>query len=147
MRAATRLLVAAAVTFGLAVGVSAQSRPTDTSAPHVVRVNAVRIVSIDGGANFQQYCAGCHGTNAKGLGPAARSLQTPPADLTLIVVRNGGEFPEAHIRESIRGNHPDVPLREMPDWNRILRSVSVDDGEATLRLLNLVHYIESVQQR
>ena len=147
MSTPTKLFVVAGVILGLTVGVAAQSVPTANPVVKVVRVNARPVATCDGRANFEAYCAGCHGTDAKGIGPAARGLAAPPADLTLIIVRNGGSFPSAHIRESIRGNHDNVSLQDMPDWDRVLRSVSTSDQEATLRLINLVRYIESVQQR
>jgi mono/diheme cytochrome c family protein len=33
---------------------------------------------------FSQYCAACHGVGGRGDGPAAKSLSTPPEDLTAI---------------------------------------------------------------
>jgi len=147
MSTPTKPFVVAGVILGFAVGVSAQSVPTSSPGVTVVRVNAKRVATCDGRANFEQYCASCHGIDAKGRGPAARALPTPPADLTLIVVRHSQAFPETYVRESIRGNHAGGPLHEMPEWDRVLRSVSTSDQEATLRLVNLVRYIESIQQR
>ena len=147
MSTPTKLFVVAGVILGLAVGVSAQSVPTANPVVKVVRVPVRPIGTCDGRANFEAYCASCHGADAQGLGPAARGLETPPADLTLILVRHGGSFPSAHVRESIRGNHADAALREMPEWDRVLRSVSRSDQELDIRLINLVHYLESVQQR
>ena len=46
-----------------------------------------------GAASFQQYCASCHGTDARGNGPAAAALRTRPADLTRIAARRGPEVP------------------------------------------------------
>ena len=45
-------------------------------------------VSRDTGrAIFAENCASCHGPAAKGSGPAAHGLKTPPADLTRIAAR------------------------------------------------------------
>lgn len=147
MSTPTKLVIAAGVILGLAVGVSAQSVPTTNSTVKVVRVAAVRVATVDGHANFDAYCASCHGGDGKGLGPACRGLEAPPANLTLIVVRHGDTFPLEHVRQTILGSHADGDLREMPDWGRILASVSTDGQQATLRLHNLVRYIESIQQR
>ena len=48
--------------------------------------------SLKGLELFQAYCATCHGREAKGGGPMAASLKTPPADLTTIAKRNKGTF-------------------------------------------------------
>ena len=37
--------------------------------------------SNSGKQMFSSYCAVCHGADAKGNGPAASALKTPPADL------------------------------------------------------------------
>ncbi len=42
---------------------------------------------------FKQYCAACHGSDAKGHGPARAALKVPAADLTTLAKRHGGEFP------------------------------------------------------
>lgn len=48
------------------------------------------IISIQGPAF---YCASCHGVDAKGEGPVAKSLNVKPSDLTRIAARSGGKFP------------------------------------------------------
>ena len=35
---------------------------------------------------YKQYCAACHGANAKGNGPAASNFKTRPADLTTLPI-------------------------------------------------------------
>jgi mono/diheme cytochrome c family protein len=42
---------------------------------------------------YKQYCAACHGADAKGHGPAAASLKMPPPDLTTLANRHDGKFP------------------------------------------------------
>ena len=49
--------------------------------------------SFRGPELYMAYCASCHGKDAKGDGPMAKLLKTPPPDLTAIAVRNGGMFP------------------------------------------------------
>ena len=41
---------------------------------------------------FVSLCASCHGEQARGDGPVAPLLVTPPSDLTRIAQRNGGRF-------------------------------------------------------
>ena len=48
---------------------------------------------VKGADLYSNYCAACHGTDAKGTGPLANLLKSKPADLTLIAKRNGGQFP------------------------------------------------------
>ena len=163
MRMSTKLLTVAGVIVAFTVTATAQQRtgrrPTGpTAGPVFVSalappmspargryISVERIASVDGDDNFQAYCASCHGRDGRGAGPAAQALEVPPADLTLIVVRNG-TFPSAQVRETIRGNHSG-PLVGMPQWTPILQTISLDDSEAMLRLVNLVRHIESVQQR
>lgn len=101
---------------------------------------------------FQQYCASCHGLGGKGDGPVAGSLNTPPADLTRIAARRGGEFPSAEITRFIDGRF-DVSAhgtREMPIWGRKLGE-GIADGETSDQvvrgqLLALVEYLKMIQE-
>ena len=52
---------------------------------------------------FNQYCASCHGTDAKGNGPVADTLKKEPADLTQITKKNGGEFDTGAVARMIDG--------------------------------------------
>jgi hypothetical protein len=51
---------------------------------------------------YMEYCASGHGEDAKGLGPAASALKTPPCDLTTLAKRRGGKFPEHYVAQTIR---------------------------------------------
>src|SRR5438477_3610776 len=46
---------------------------------------------------YASYCAPCHGADARGNGPVAGALKTPPTDLTLLAKANHGKYPENHI--------------------------------------------------
>jgi mono/diheme cytochrome c family protein len=102
---------------------------------------------------FEQYCASCHGTAGKGDGPAASALEVPPADLTRIAARRGGNFPDAEIARVIDGRF-DLPAhgsREMPVWGRrfgtsIAKGTEPDDV-ARGRILTLVEYLKTIQVR
>ena len=103
---------------------------------------------VSGAMTFKAYCAQCHGVNGAGNGPAAKALKVPPADLTQISKRHGGTFPAADVKNTITGDHEVTAhgSREMPMWGPVFRSV--EDGAVTeLRIINLVKYLEQIQQK
>lgn len=55
---------------------------------------------------YVDYCAACHGPDARGLGPMADILSVPPADLTTLSARNGGTFPVSRVAAQIDGRDP-----------------------------------------
>jgi mono/diheme cytochrome c family protein len=102
---------------------------------------------------FQQICAPCHGKDAKGTGPVAKSLKTPPADLTGIAVRHGGSFPAEATKAFIDGR-TDVAAhgsREMPVWGDSLAQAVNDkdtrEGRIARAIQMLVQYLETVQKK
>jgi mono/diheme cytochrome c family protein len=101
---------------------------------------------------FERYCSACHGIDGRGQGPVAPALRTPPADLTQIAKRRGGQFPVAEIAAHIDGR-ADVRAhgsRDMPVWGeRFSEQVGGGSlGEEVVRgnLLILVQYLQSLQQ-
>ncbi len=56
--------------------------------------------------------------DGKGNGPAAAALKTPPTNLTLLAVKNGGTFPDARIMQIIKGDSMTAAHgnKEMPVW-------------------------------
>src|SRR6056297_2107207 len=54
-----------------------------------------------GQALFADNCGICHGTDAKGGGPWATSLETSPADLTKIADRRNGVWPMLEVMSII----------------------------------------------
>jgi mono/diheme cytochrome c family protein len=76
---------------------------------------------VAGGDLFLRYCASCHGVDAKGNGPIAGSLTTPPADLTTLARRSGGRFDEGAVMAAIDGRRLVAAhgSREMPVWGAI----------------------------
>jgi mono/diheme cytochrome c family protein len=95
---------------------------------------------------FMQYCATCHGAEARGDGPTAKMLKKAPADLTRIE-KQDGKFPAMRIQRVIAGDDmlESHGSRDMPVWGTILRRKS-GPGFATLEIYNLTKYIESIQQ-
>ena len=77
---------------------------------------------IEGAKIFRDYCASCHGVDARGHGPASVALRHPVPDLTRISQRNGGKFPAENIKRTILGTDVGPPAhgdREMPIWGPI----------------------------
>jgi mono/diheme cytochrome c family protein len=105
-----------------------------------------------GGEVFASRCAPCHGSSGVGDGPAAASLKVPPADLTRIAARRGGEFPDGEISRTIDGRF-DIPAhgsREMPVWGERFSAVIPESGLgdeiARGQIVILVEYLKSIQQ-
>jgi mono/diheme cytochrome c family protein len=107
------------------------------------------IASIQGPALYKAYCSSCHGADAKGGGPVAKSLKVPPADLTRIAARNGGPFPLARVSRIIAGE--DQPLSghgtsDMPVWGPIFSRVEADQDLGRVRIDNLARYLRQIQK-
>ena len=101
---------------------------------------------------FTTYCASCHGVDARGGGPAAPALITPPSDLSRIAARGGGVFPESSVARLIDGRF-DLPAhgsREMPIWGACLAEeipcFATGDEVARGRIASLVEYLKSLQE-
>ena len=95
---------------------------------------------------YVQYCASCHGMDAKGSGPVAPALKVAPTDLTTIAQRNGGKFSAQDVQLHINGEN-DIPAhgsKDMPVWGAYFRS-SRGQGVATLNIYNLTKYLEAIQ--
>jgi mono/diheme cytochrome c family protein len=97
---------------------------------------------------FKQYCAACHGLNAKGHGPARASLKIPAADLTTLTKRHGGEFPYDYVTNVLRFG-PGVAAHgssDMPTWGPIFQYM--DNYNRTVvekRIKNLCDYLVTLQ--
>lgn len=105
--------------------------------------------SLSGQEMFQTWCATCHGTDAKGNGPAAAALKRAPPDLTQLSKQNHGKFPVERVRSFIDGTGtPSTPAhgaREMPVWGNALKAVGADPTAITYRVVTLASYVESLQ--
>lgn len=105
----------------------------------------------DGKSDFEWQCTSCHGQDGKGNGPMSKMLVRPPADLTAIAKANGGKFPFWRVYRIIAGKSP-VPGHEtfqMPDfWGRF-RGQEKEWGflPPHVRVLELTHYVESLQEK
>lgn len=80
----------------------------------------------------------------------AQALRTPPADLTLISMRYGGDFPLARVSQIISG---EVQLpsghgtRAMPVWGPIFSQVERDRDLGRVRIDNLARYLRDLQTK
>ena len=136
-----------ALLFGVFCGIGAgQNKQSKKQADEP---DSVRLIdSIQGPNLYKAYCAVCHGPNAKGDGPMAMFLKTPPSDLTRISARNGGMFPLVKVRriisgeESLPGGHG---TRQMPVWGPIFSQIAWDQDLGRVRIDNLARYLESLQ--
>src|SRR4051812_15028032 len=86
--------------FGVVLGLSCSYAQEKSLKP----VPARPTTATSGKVLFAQYCAVCHGPEAKGGGPAADALKTAPGDLTQLKSHNGGKFPEKAVMDTFRGS-------------------------------------------
>jgi len=132
------LLLAAMQTMAQEKGKTVQKAPIQQTSP------------ASGREMFKTYCAACHGKDAKGGGPAAAELKTPPPDLTTLTTRHDGKFPADYVSNVLR-NGAKAPAHgssDMPVWGPLFASVSGrDPAVVSMRISNLVRYLESVQAK
>ena len=102
-----------------------------------------------GKADYQNYCAGCHGTGGTG----AKDVDIPGPDLTHLSKENGGRFPFQEVYDVIDGRKLAAAhkrLLDMPLWGVYFEPQGVSKGasEAAVksRITDLVRYVQSLQQ-
>jgi mono/diheme cytochrome c family protein len=95
---------------------------------------------------YVQYCASCHGMDAKGNGPVAATMKVMPTDLTTIAARNGKWNP-VRVENTIAGDEFPVAhgTREMPVWGAYFRNTK-DRNIAILNVYALTKYLEAIQR-
>jgi len=110
---------------------------------------------VSGRADFQAYCAGCHGATGAGDGARADGLSAAPPDLTGIAARNGGAFPYLRVMSVIDGyTRRDQHGSTMPEMGPLIeegRLVLVDTGDGVMtptpeRLVALADYLATIQK-
>lgn len=127
--------------------VQAQDQP---QTPVIKHAPAPITSPASGKEMFNAYCASCHGTDAKGDGPAAPALKNAPADLTMLTKKSGGKYPTDRVTAVLRGEATLVAhgTQEMPVWGPVFWKVSHGhEGEVQQRIANLNRYIESLQAK
>jgi mono/diheme cytochrome c family protein len=98
---------------------------------------------------YKQYCAACHGPDAKGHGPLAALLTTPPPDLTTLAKRHMGKFPYDYVAGILEfGPGPTAHgSSEMPTWGPIFRfNDKQNERVVKQRIKNLSDYLASLQE-
>jgi len=97
---------------------------------------------------YKQYCAACHGADAKGNGPMGALLKTPPPDLTTLAQRHMGKFPYDYVSNVLEFG-PGVPAHgssDMPTWGPIFRHYDKQNERVVRqRIRNLCNYLASLQ--
>jgi len=134
---------AAVLTFGMLAGAQDQST-------QIKHGPAPQTSPASGKEMFMNYCATCHGKDAKGDGPAADALKVAPADLTMLAKKNGGKYPSMRVTTVLNGqaNLAAHGNKEMPVWGPLFFHMSQGhEGEVVQRVANLNHYIESLQAK
>lgn len=101
---------------------------------------------------YIQYCASCHGKDARGSGPVSPYLKIKAPDLTLLKKKNQGIYPMAKVMSAIDGSravraHGD---REMPVWGEIFRkeaeSAKYTELTSLLKIKIIAEYIATIQR-
>jgi len=99
---------------------------------------------------YKLYCAACHGADAKGRGPVASLLTTPPPDLTTLAKRHSGKFPYDYV-SSILEFGPGLSAHgssDMPTWGPIFRyNDKQNERVVKQRIKRLCDYLASLQGR
>ncbi|RLJ58974.1 cytochrome c [Litoreibacter meonggei] len=107
-----------------------------------------------GGDLFMQYCATCHGVDAKGGGPMNSVLVIQPTDLTRLASENDGVFPRVRAISRIDGRDPLVSHGSpMPIFGQFFEgrgeTIRGEDGVMIMTsqpVIDLVAYLEGVQE-
>ncbi len=101
---------------------------------------------------YQTFCASCHGQQARGNGPVARSLKVKPSDLTRIARRHDGQFPVELVTRMIDGREFRTAhgTRDMPVWGQEFYGVPGDDPDRRARsdelIARMVEYLRTLQR-
>ena len=139
-------LILGLLPIGFGVSTARAEQPPTT----VKKVPVHPTQSVKGSELFREYCAVCHGTSGKGDGPAAAALKTPATDLTLIAQKNGGKFPQIQVQHIISGE-ADGPIahgsKDMPVWGSLFRHMGPNEDLGTIRVYNLMKYIQEIQAK
>lgn len=143
MRRKNRALSILILILGCCLATFAQEKPQPSNAAQGMTQEKA------GQEVFRSFCAVCHGTDAKGDGPAAPGLKKHPIDLTQLSRKNSGKFPSEIVSSVIEGNDlvTDHGTREMPMWGDAFRAMNGDQIMVQLKIRNLTAYIESIQQK
>jgi mono/diheme cytochrome c family protein len=100
---------------------------------------------------YTQYCAVCHGLDAKGDGRYARMLKVSPPNLTTLSKRHGGgKFPYDYVSDILTfGPRLNTILHgssDMPAWGSVFQYLYKNNERVVQkRIKNLCDYLASLQ--
>ena len=106
--------------------------------------------SVSGAELYKQLCAGCHGSDGKGVGPTSPYCSVPPTDLTLLTKKNHGAFPEQKVTQILRygTEKPHQSTTYMPVWKPLLSTIHGESAELTeKRITSIAEYLKSIQPK
>ena len=112
-------------------------------------------VVASGKHEFRQHCALCHGLDGKGdsVMMNLNLLANQPPDLTQLKKQHAGTFPFWQVYRIVDGREPvkGHGTLGMPVWGDLFAlhegTGLAAETKATGRILNLVHYLQSVQEQ
>lgn len=95
---------------------------------------------------YAWYCAECHGRDGSGFIKARQ----PAPNLTTLAKKNNGRFPNALVRDAIRGEYHGAAYGpgEMPPWGVLFQYVGGGSkGEIEVRINKLTDFLKTLQQK
>ena len=112
-------------------------------------------VVASGKHEFRQHCALCHGLDGKGdsVMMNLNLLANQPPDLTQLKKKNAGTFPFWQVYRIVDGREPvkGHGTLGMPVWGDLFAMHEgtglAAETKATGRILNIVHYLQSLQEK
>lgn len=144
MKRVILLCATIAITCVTALGIpSAQSQKQHEAVARKVDLAAGR-------AMFLQYCASCHGVDAKGNGPAAIAMKVPPSDLTQLAKHNQGTYPVGYVGALLKFGRSLAShgSEDMPVWGAGFREIDpVRDPTGQQHVDDLVAYVGTLQTK
>lgn len=147
-----RILILALAVAGLVVAAAPEAAADGaTGAPLVSEGISLEL----GHRDFINYCAACHGADAKGDGTLGEFLTLKVPDLTVLSKFNGGKFPAEKVEDVIDGR-TEVKvhgMRDMPVWGDWFNREAADSETGKQarelvvsdRIASLMNYLESIQ--
>ncbi|MRU14246.1 cytochrome c [Roseovarius sp. A21] len=117
-------------------------------------ISGAAMAETPGQADYERYCASCHGLEGTGHGPMRAVLTLAPADLSALSEVNGGVFPLERVVKRIDGRDPLVAHGSpMPVYGTFFDygkgvTLEMPSGEkimTTQPVADLVAYIKGLQ--
>ena len=101
-----------------------------------------------GKALYRQYCASCHGLDAKGRGDVSGLLHATTPDLTQLSRQAGGEFPYVQVVQIIDGRstvraHGDP---DMPVWGEVFGAEPAQPASMG-KVVLITEYLQLIQEK